>query len=40
MKQPKLGQKVIELRKKKGLTQEELVERCNLNVRTYRKAHV
>lgn len=37
MKQPKLGQKVIELRKKKGLTQEELVERCNLNVRTLQR---
>lgn len=37
MKQPELGQKVIELRKKKGLTQEELVEKCNLNVRTLQR---
>ncbi len=37
MKQPKLGQKVIELRKQKGLTQEELVAKCNLNVRTLQR---
>lgn len=37
MKQPQLGQKILELRKAKGLTQEELVERCNLNVRTIQR---
>ncbi|MEO2084092.1 MAG: helix-turn-helix transcriptional regulator [Marinoscillum sp.] len=34
MKQPLLGEKIIELREQKGLTQEELVEKCNINVRT------
>jgi len=34
MKQPELGKKIFELRKAKGLTQEELVEMCNLSVRT------
>ena len=34
MKQPELGRKILELRKQKGLTQEELVEQCNINVRT------
>jgi len=37
MKQPELGKKISELRKAKGLTQEELVERCNLNVRTIQR---
>jgi transcriptional regulator with XRE-family HTH domain len=37
MKQPQLGQKIIELRKKKGLTQEQLVEKCNINVRTLQR---
>lgn len=37
MKQPELGQKILELRKSKGLTQEELVEKCNLNVRTIQR---
>ncbi len=37
MKQPELGKKIIELRKNKGLTQEELVEKCNLNVRTLQR---
>ncbi|MCG2430076.1 helix-turn-helix domain-containing protein [Aequorivita xiaoshiensis] len=37
MKQPELGQKILELRKKKGLTQEELVEQCNINVRTIQR---
>ncbi|MCH7409325.1 helix-turn-helix transcriptional regulator [Belliella sp. DSM 111904] len=37
MKQPLLGQKIQEWRKAKGLTQEELVERCNLNVRTIQR---
>lgn len=37
MKQPELGLKILELRKAKGLTQEELVERCNINVRTIQR---
>tara|TARA_R100000935_G_C2838795_1_gene169782 strand:- start:3357 stop:4166 length:810 start_codon:yes stop_codon:yes gene_type:complete len=37
MKQPELGQRILELRKKKGLTQEELVEQCNINVRTIQR---
>ena len=37
MKQPELGKRIFELRKGKGLTQEELVERCNINVRTIQR---
>ena len=37
MKQPELGRKIAELRKAKGFTQEELVEKCNLNVRTLQR---
>ena len=37
MKQPLLGEKITELRKQKGLTQEELVERCNVTVRTIQR---
>ncbi len=37
MNQPELGKKIIELRKAKGLTQEELVEKCNLSVRTLQR---
>jgi transcriptional regulator with XRE-family HTH domain len=37
MKQPQLGKKISELRKAKGMTQEELVEKCNLNVRTIQR---
>ncbi|MDH6311705.1 transcriptional regulator with XRE-family HTH domain [Parabacteroides sp. PFB2-10] len=37
MKQPELGRKILELRKSKGLTQEELVEKCNINVRTLQR---
>src|SRR5690606_4394578 len=37
MKQPELGRKITLLRKEKGLTQEELVERCNLSVRTLQR---
>lgn len=37
MKQPDLGRKIAELRKAKGLTQEELVEKCNINVRTLQR---
>jgi len=37
MKQPHLGRKIAELRKAKGFTQEELVEKCNLSVRTLQR---
>jgi len=37
MKQPELGKKISEIRKQKGLTQEELVEQCNINVRTIQR---
>ena len=37
MKQPELGRKILELRKQKGFTQEELVEHCNINVRTIQR---
>ena len=37
MKQPELGRKITELRKEKGLTQEELVDRCNISVRTLQR---
>lgn len=37
MKQPELGKKIVELRKAKSLTQEELVDSCNLNVRTLQR---
>lgn len=37
MKQPELGKRLTELRKTRGLTQEELVERCNISVRTIQR---
>jgi transcriptional regulator with XRE-family HTH domain len=37
MKQPELGKRIAELRKSKGLTQDELVEKCNLSVRTLQR---
>ncbi len=37
IQQPELGKKIAEYRKAKGLTQEELVELCNLNVRTLQR---
>jgi transcriptional regulator with XRE-family HTH domain len=37
MRQPELGKKIAELRKAKGLTQEELVDKCNLTVRTLQR---
>jgi len=37
MKQPELGIKIAELRKSKGLTQEEVVDRCNISVRTLQR---
>lgn len=37
MKQPYLGLKIIELRQNKGLTQEELINQCNISVRTLQR---
>ena len=37
IQQPELGKTIADLRKAKGLTQEELVEKCNLNVRTLQR---
>jgi len=37
MTQPELGKKIVDLRKAKGYTQEELVEKCNLSVRTLQR---
>jgi len=37
MKQPELGRKISDLRKAKGYTQEELVDRCNISVRTLQR---
>lgn len=37
MKQPELGRKITELRREKGLTQEELVDKCNISVRTLQR---
>ena len=37
MKQPELGDYIANLRKEQGLTQEELVELCNINVRTIQR---
>ncbi|RPI42505.1 MAG: XRE family transcriptional regulator, partial [Bacteroidetes bacterium] len=37
MTQPELGKKIAELRKSRGLTQEQLVEKCNLSVRTLQR---
>jgi transcriptional regulator with XRE-family HTH domain len=37
MQQPDLGKKIAKLRKARGLTQEELVEKCNINVRTLQR---
>jgi len=37
MKQPALGRRILELRTEKGLTQEELVEKCNISVRTIQR---
>lgn len=36
-KQPQLGQTILNLRQLKKLTQEELVEQCNINVRTLQR---
>jgi len=37
LQQPQLGQTILALRQEKKLTQEELVEQCNLNVRTLQR---
>lgn len=37
MKQPELGKKIAALRNEQGLTQEELVEKCNISVRTIQR---
>lgn len=37
LQQPELGKKIADLRKAKGWTQEELVEKCSLNVRTLQR---
>ena len=37
MKQPKLGKHIAQLRQSQGLTQEELVEKCNISVRTIQR---
>lgn len=37
MRQPELGKKLAEIRKQKGITQEELVARCNVTVRTIQR---
>ncbi len=37
MKQPELGHRISELRKSKNLTQEELVDACNVSVRTIQR---
>lgn len=37
IQQPELGKKIAESRKEQGLTQEELVERCNISVRTLQR---
>lgn len=35
--QPELGKRIIELRRTKGLTQEELIDKCNISVRTLQR---
>lgn len=37
LKQPELGQSILTLRQKKKITQEELVELCNISVRTLQR---
>jgi transcriptional regulator with XRE-family HTH domain len=37
MTKPNLGKKIADLRKAKGLTQEELVEKCHISVRTLQR---
>jgi uncharacterized Tic20 family protein len=37
MKQPEIGRKIAELRQQRSLTQEELADRCHLNVRSIQR---
>lgn len=37
MRQPELGQTLVQLRKEKNLTQEELVDTCNVSIRTIQR---
>lgn len=37
MKQPHLGKRIADLRQQKNLTQEDLVGKCNINVRTIQR---
>jgi transcriptional regulator with XRE-family HTH domain len=37
MKKPEFGEKLIEVRKAKGLTQEDVAEKCNITVRTIQR---
>lgn len=37
MEQPELGKKIVQLRKASQLTQEELVEKCNISIRTIQR---
>ena len=37
MKQPELGKKIVSLRQQKSMTQEDLVEACNVSVRTIQR---
>ncbi|SMD32485.1 Helix-turn-helix [Reichenbachiella faecimaris] len=37
LKQPQLGQTILNLRQEKKITQEELVDRCNVSVRTLQR---
>ena len=40
MNQHEIGNKIVELRKAKGLTQEELAIRCGINTRTIQRIEV
>lgn len=37
MNQPELGKKILELRLSKGLTQNELADKCNVSLRTIQR---
>lgn len=37
MSQPELGKRLAEIRKQRGMTQEDLVAKCNVNVRTVQR---
>jgi len=37
MEQPNLGKKILALRLKKGLTQDELASLCNISLRTIQR---